>query len=588
MKLGHIRLCPTGLSLPPPAGRRYLPPTMSRAGLAVLLLLAAGGGGACRPVTAPSTGPSPAGGPRSAARADAAEEGRGNPRPATPPLPDVPLVEGPLTPRVVYPQWNHLIQSRDSNFIHGSVGNGNATLSINGQDVRVWPNGAFLAWVANPPPTAAQFVLVARLGSDSAVATHQVRVAGMTPPVPDSLRPLPPTITDTTPTWVVLRDTTTTLSDTDRVVIGRPGPNNVYRWFLLPGTRALLTGRYPGFARVRLDSSLEIWVDAVDARTIATDTTPPNRVAGNARVRPSEGWVDFVLPIGERPPYVVEEFDRSLQLTLYGTRGNTDLVTYPTSDSLVRHVEWIQETNDRARYSVELHSRPFGYLALYENGQFILRIRRPPASLGSSPGSTVSGLRSPVLSSASSSLSGLIIAVDAGHPPGGATGPTGLFEPDAALPVGVALQRMLEERGATVVMTRNGPDAVDLAMRPVTARREGAYAFVSLHYNAYADGVNPFRMANGVEVYFYRPHSESLARAVQSELAARQPLEDQGIHFRSLAVVRSTWFPAVLAEGGFLMIPEQESAMRTEAFQERYARAVADGLEKYFRALRSR
>ncbi|HSC14460.1 MAG TPA: N-acetylmuramoyl-L-alanine amidase [Gammaproteobacteria bacterium] len=81
---------------------------------------------------------------------------------------------------------------------------------------------------------------------------------------------------------------------------------------------------------------------------------------------------------------------------------------------------------------------------------------------------------------------------------------------------------------------------------------------------------------------------EPLARAVQSEIVARQPLVDQGVHFRSLAVVRSTWFPAVLAEGGFLLIPEQEHAMRTLEWQERYARAVADGLEKYFRALRAR
>jgi N-acetylmuramoyl-L-alanine amidase len=45
--------------------------------------------------------------------------------------------------------------------------------------------------------------------------------------------------------------------------------------------------------------------------------------------------------------------------------------------------------------------------------------------------------------------------------------------------------------------------------------------------------------------------------------------------------------PAILAEGGYMMIPEQENAMKTEPFQERYARAVADGLEAYFRSIRS-
>jgi N-acetylmuramoyl-L-alanine amidase len=184
-------------------------------------------------------------------------------------------------------------------------------------------------------------------------------------------------------------------------------------------------------------------------------------------------------------------------------------------------------------------------------------------------------------------LSGLTIVVDPGHPPGGAIGPSGFTEAEAVLPVGLALRRILQERGATVVMTRTTNDAVDLALRPIIARRANAHAFVSLHYNAYPDGINPFKQPNGMEVYFYRVHSEPLARAVQSEMLRRMPLPDQGVYFRSLAVVRSTWVPAILAEGGFMMIPEQEHAMRTPEYQERYATAVADGLETFFRALRS-
>ena len=547
-----------------------------------LLVLALVGSQAChRGSSVPTaTGPAPA--PRPKAPPGAPGPDHVIPLsslPAT--LPPVPLVQGPLAPRVVYPQWNQLITSRDSNFITGSVGNGLASLTINGHDVRVWPNGAFLGWVPNPPPTEAQFVLVARLGADSAVAVHQVRVAGMTPPVPDSLKPPPPTVTDTVPTWVMLRDTSVSLSDTDRVVIGRPTPNTTYRWFFLPNTRVQLTGRYPGFARVRLDSGLDVWVDAVDAATFATDTTTPRRVVGNLRVKGGVDWVDVQFPVAPRPAYLVEEHDRRIDLTFYGARGNTDLVSYPSADSLVRHIEWTQELNDRVRYSVEMNAAPFGYLVLYENGVFTLRIRRPPPRRA--PGGAGSGARA-----RPSALAGLTIAVDAGHPPAGATGPTGYFEGDATLPVGDILKRILEQRGASVVMTRTTRDAVDLAMRPVIARRLGAHAFVSLHYNAYPDGVNPFARPNGIEVYFYRAHSESLARAVQTELVSEQQLADQGIHFRSLAVVRSTWFPAVLAEGGFLLVPEQENAMRTEEWQGRYARAVADGLEKYFRALRSR
>jgi N-acetylmuramoyl-L-alanine amidase len=74
---------------------------------------------------------------------------------------------------------------------------------------------------------------------------------------------------------------------------------------------------------------------------------------------------------------------------------------------------------------------------------------------------------------------------------------------------------------------------------------------------------------------------------VQSKIVALQPLPDQGVYYRSLAIARTTWMPSILVEGGFIIIPEQENAMKTEPFQERYARAVADGLETYFRAIRS-
>lgn len=388
MKLCTVTPCHGALSLPPPRptpgpkGRRYLPPMMRKAQLTLAAALAAG---ACRP----STAPVPVTADRPVVRGA---------------LPPLPLVVGPLAPRVTYPRAEQMIASPDSTFVFGTLGNGRATLSINGQPVRVWPNGAFLGFIANPPPTAPTYELVASAGTETVRISHPVRVAGMTPPVPDSLRPPPPpaVITDTTPTWVLLGDTSTVVNDTDRVVIGRPGPNSVYRWFLLPGTRAQITGRYPGFARIRLDSTLQIWVDTVDARRLSPDTTTPRRVAGNARVRSSPEWIDLIIPIAERPAYYVEEREREIELTLYGTRGGTDQVNFPTTDPLIRNIEWVSEMSDRVRYRLRLSREPLGFLVLYENNSFVLRVRRPPPRTSENP------------------LRGLTIAVDPGHPPGGA------------------------------------------------------------------------------------------------------------------------------------------------------------------------
>src|SRR3569623_959094 len=99
-------------------------------------------------------------------------------------LPAVPLVEGPLAPKTVYPEPNQAISVRDSNFIFGSVGNGHATLTINGASVPVAPNGTFMAYLPVPPASAPRYELVARNGADEARTVVPVRVPSPRPDLP--------------------------------------------------------------------------------------------------------------------------------------------------------------------------------------------------------------------------------------------------------------------------------------------------------------------------------------------------------------------------------------------------------------------
>ena len=119
------------------------------------------------------------------------------------------------------------------------------------------------------------------------------------------------------------------------------------------------------------------------------------------------------------------------------------------------------------------------------------------------------------------------------------------------------------------------------------ARQANAHAFVSIHLNALPDGINPFT-ANGTGSYYFHPTGEPLAREVQRGMVRRMGLRDLGIFYDNLSDLRHPWMPSVLCEGAFIMIPEQEAAVKTAEFQERYALGVADGLEAYFRALGSR
>src|SRR5919109_4704306 len=91
-------------------------------------------------------------------------------------LPPIPLVQGPLAIHVQYPPANALVDARDSSFIFGHVGNGRATLSINGIVVRVLPNGSYLAFLPLPHPDSARFDLVAALGADTVRLAHPIRL----------------------------------------------------------------------------------------------------------------------------------------------------------------------------------------------------------------------------------------------------------------------------------------------------------------------------------------------------------------------------------------------------------------------------
>ena len=156
------------------------------------------------------------------------------PPPEAPPLPEIPRVEGPLAIKIVYPSPNQLLTSRDSNFIFGSVGDGRATVTINGSLARVYPNGAFMAWTAVPPsqsaspPSTARYDIFARVGGDSVRSTLTVRV-----PTPRPVFALTGPLTIDTST-VTARTPGVRLRNDELVRVSLRAPSNATAWLALP------------------------------------------------------------------------------------------------------------------------------------------------------------------------------------------------------------------------------------------------------------------------------------------------------------------------------------------------------------------
>jgi N-acetylmuramoyl-L-alanine amidase len=606
-------------------------------------------------------------------------------------LPEVPVARGPLAIRVVYPPPDGIVRAKDSSFLLGSVGTGGARLSINGYPVRVWPNGAWLAWIPLPHDSLMQFHISARTATDSSALDYFVRRGGWRPPpgpelwldsaslaprgrvwwpageyltlstrasegaqvrlrlpdgtvvpllaesrleeVPEAIRafdrdtanlvtpvrrdryvgvlrgrsvgpspgpvlagpwippvaagllpdsvawgvveairgsdtvrarwPLQVGLLDTLPVIAELDDDTSGTGLTDGIIVARAVPGGTYHWFFPSGTRARVSGRLNDDLRLQLAPESEAWIAAAEARPVPGLTAVP-AVVGSVRLTPMNDRVRLRVPLSHRVPFKVTESDRSLALRLYGALGDVNWIQYGAADTLIRRVTWDQTDRNEVTLTLELARSLWGYHARWERGDLILDVRRPPSL------------------DQGGSLKGRLIAVDPGHPPGGATGPTGLREAEANLGIGLEVKRLLEQEGAQVFMTRTADMPLELWPRVELAERAGADILVSIHNNALPDGVNPFTN-NGTSVYYNQPRSVPLARAVQAALVRRLGVRDLGIGRGDLAMVRTTWMPAVLTEGLFMIVPEQEAALRSPRGLRLYAEAVVDGIRRFLR-----
>ena len=131
-------------------------------------------------------------------------------------------------------------------------------------------------------------------------------------------------------------------------------------------------------------------------------------------------------------------------------------------------------------------------------------------------------------------------------------------------------------------MTRTTDSAVDLYPRTHMADTLGAELLISIHNNALPDGVNPFTN-NGTSVFYNHPRSVPLAMAVDRALVERLGVRNLGVGRGDLALVRPTWMPAILSEGLFMMLPDQEAALGSPEGQRLYAEGVFDGIREFLR-----
>ena len=195
------------------------------------------------------------------------------------------------------------------------------------------------------------------------------------------------------------------------------------------------------------------------------------------------------------------------------------------------------------------------------------------------------------------SLVGKLIVIDPGHgvirdtglTDPGAVGPTGLTERDVVMDISNKLAGILEEKGAEVILTRNGSSTnLTLHGRAQLANSLDADLFVSVHANA-----SPNRDIAGTSTFFYAPEDNPrlgpqrfqrtrLAQLVQQSMVEHGGRRDIGIEQRPFVVIRETNMPSILVEAAFISNPTEEQLLADPEFRARIAKGIAEGIERYF------
>ena len=172
------------------------------------------------------------------------------------------------------------------------------------------------------------------------------------------------------------------------------------------------------------------------------------------------------------------------------------------------------------------------------------------------------------------------VIIDPGHG-GRDTGAVwgGVRECDLNLKTALKLEYYLKRAGYKVVMTRRSNRTVSLGSRAAIANRYRNAVFVSIHYNASCE-----TYVHGGETFHGGGSSSSyLSSSLQRNLVSQCKVKNRGSRYRRFSVLRNTNCPAALVECGFISNSRERSRCNTSAFQDKAARAILAGIERWDR-----
>jgi len=177
----------------------------------------------------------------------------------------------------------------------------------------------------------------------------------------------------------------------------------------------------------------------------------------------------------------------------------------------------------------------------------------------------------------------------------GAESSNGTTEAETNLKIALKLQTLLEQSGATVILTRSDENAIydidsktlkqkkisDIHNRVKIGNESSADIFVSIHLNKI-----PQQQYSGWQTFFQEGNEQSikLSKCIQTNLNESIQKENNRVPMKlnSVYIMKHVDIPITIVECGFLSNPEEEKLLLENEYQDKLAWGIYNGIMDYF------
>lgn len=307
------------------------------------------------------------------------------------------------------------------------------------------------------------------------------------------------------------------------------------------------------------------WIPMESARPLTGGGEYRNRVS-DVSFSQDAGSERFVLSGIGAPLFTAYQTGEKLYVKLFHTTGVENIDA--SGSELFSKVKVTEQNGNTTLEFLRSGAPLWGYLVSYEDGDTVITCKyRPALSGGSQP------------------LSGITVALDAGHggTDSGAFGISadqGPVEKDITYDTALAVQKRLESLGARVLMMRPEDRKESFNDRMQPAQDALADFYLSLHCNSIATNLNGLK-PNGVEIYYYEDISKAFASTILNSVVENTGRASRGAKYSNYKVTLQTLAPSVLVEMGFLTNPAEYDDLCSRRGIFNMANAIGDGLIRY-------